>query len=602
MSLIEQVNSPPDLKRLSMNDLSLYAKEVRELIVNTVTENGGHLSSNLGAVELTIALHYAFSAPDDKLVFDVGHQTYTHKIITGRAKEFTSLRKDGGISGFPNAKESEYDVFTTGHSSNSLSLGVGLCRARALKKQNHSVVAVIGDGAFTGGMAFEALNDIGAKQEKMIIVLNDNKMSISKNVGAFSNYLAKLRLSRRYSSLKYKIKRGVSALPFFGAEIVGLLDKIKDSIKISLLPNKIFENLGVKYYGPLNGHDIPRLVDALKRLKSAKGPVILHVVTEKGKGVEEIMQAPDKYHGVSAKMGSNNEIPYSSVVREKICELAKLDDRVVAVTAAMSSGTGLDKFEQEFPERYFDVGIAEQHATSMCAGFATSGMKPYFAVYSSFLQRAYDQIMQDVCIDCKPVTFLIDHAGVVDGDGVTHQGLYDISYLRSFPNMTILEAKDGQELCEMMDFSLNYAKPLAIRYAKSYACDFEKREPFTSLCWETVRKEKSDTVVLAVGNYANSLALSLSGVTVINARVIKPLDEKILDEISSAKRIVTIEDGIENGGFGEAVRAYFANRNNAPVVMVVAHPDKFISSTSKGNIYLDAGITAEKIEKRIKSL
>ena len=601
MAFIEQVNSPDDLKRLSIKDLSLYADEIRQYIVDVVKNRGGHLSSNLGSIELTLALHYVFSAPQDKIIFDVGHQSYAHKIITGRKEAFQNLRCDDGISGFPNATESEYDVFTTGHSSNSLSLGVGLCRARTLNNGDHNVVAVIGDGAFTGGMAFEALNDIGANKEKLIIVLNDNKMSISKNVGAFSNYLAKLRLSKRYSSFKYKLKRGVSALPFFGSEIVGLLDKIKDSVKISLLPNKIFENLGVKYYGPLNGHDIPRLVDSLTRLKSAKGPVILHVVTNKGNGVEEIMKAPDKFHGVSPQ-NCESEISYSSVISEKLCEMASRDDKVVAVTAAMAAGTGLEKFSQEYPNRYYDVGIAEQHATSMCAGFTVGGIKPYFAVYSSFLQRAYDQIMQDVCIDNRAVTFLVDHAGVVGGDGVTHQGLYDGAFLSSFPNMTVLQPKDGNELKEMLDFSLNYGAPLAIRYAKSYKKELPKVKSFNDLSWEMLRyDEKNEVTVLAVGNYANLLALDLNKVNVVNARTIKPLDEQMLEVISGSKLVVTIEEGVEKGGFGEAVRAYYACKEKAPKVLVCAHPNVFISSVSRDKILADAGLTLEKVENRIKN-
>ncbi len=600
MSFIEQINTPDDLKKLSVKELSLYADEVREYVVKTVSQRGGHLSSNLGAVELTIALHYVFSSPTDKLIFDVGHQTYTHKIITGRREAFSRLRTDDGISGFPNARESVHDHFTTGHSSNSLSLGVGLCRARDVKNEKYNVVSIIGDGAFTGGMAFEALNDIGANKERMIIVLNDNKMSISKNVGAFSNYLAKLRLSKRYSSIKYKIKRGVSALPFFGAEIVGLMDKIKDGIKISLLPNKIFENLGVKYYGPLNGHDIPRLVDALNGLKRAKGPVLLHVVTEKGKGVDEIMAAPDKYHGVSPKNEAKNEISFAAVVRDKLCELAADDNRVVAVTAAMATGTGLDEFEKRFSDRYFDVGIAEQHAVTMCSAFASAGLKPYFAVYSSFLQRAYDQIMQDVCIDNRNVTFLIDHAGVVDSDGVTHQGLFDISYLSTIPSLTLLQPKDGSELKAMLNYSLKHEGPLAIRYEKSYEREFNTKNVFSDLKWERLKDGPGGVMILAVGNVANELADKIDCAGVINARVIKPLDYATLDTLLGTKLVVTIENGIERGGFGEAVQSYFRSKDNAPKILIVAHPNDFIKSVSKNKILSEAGLTVENVAAQIK--
>lgn len=601
MAFIEKVNSPKDLKKLTEKELLHYADEVRNYIVDTVSERGGHLSSNLGAVELTIALHYTFDAPNDKILFDVGHQSYTHKIITGRRDEFGSLRTDGGISGFPNASESEYDHFTMGHSSTSLSLGVGMARARDIKGENYSVVSVIGDGAFTGGMAFEALNDIGANKEKMIIVLNDNKMSIQKNVGAFSNYLAKLRLSKGYSSIKYKIKRGFSALPFFGAEMVSFVDKLKDNIKISLLPNKIFENLGVKYYGPLNGHDIPRLIDTFKRLKHAKGPVLLHVVTEKGKGVDEVMKAPEKYHGVSPKDAVSSDKNFSSVVGDTLCELARDDDKIVAVTAAMASGTGLDQFSVDFQKRYFDVGIAEQHAVTMCAGFAGSGLKPYFAVYSSFLQRAYDQIVHDVCIDNRAVTFLVDHAGVVGGDGVTHQGLFDISFLSSIPNMTIMQPKDGVELKNMIRFSRTFNAPLALRYSKSYKREYEDHTPVDTLCWEYIRKSDSEIAVLAVGNNSLDVVENIEEITVVNARVIKPLDETILRELLSKKTIITIEEGYEKGGFGESVRRYYSKMDSSPKVVCVAHPDKFITSVSKDKILYDAGITEENIRNIIKN-
>lgn len=601
MAFIEKVNSPKDLKKLTEKELLHYADEVRNYIVDTVSERGGHLSSNLGAVELTIALHYAFDAPNDKILFDVGHQSYTHKIITGRRDEFGSLRTDGGISGFPNASESEYDHFTMGHSSTSLSLGVGMARARDIKGEKYSVVSVIGDGAFTGGMAFEALNDIGANKEKMIIVLNDNKMSIQKNVGAFSNYLAKLRLSKGYSSIKYKIKRGFSALPFFGAEMVSFVDKLKDNIKISLLPNKIFENLGVKYYGPLNGHDIPRLIDTFKRLKHAKGPVLLHVVTEKGKGVDEVMKAPEKYHGVSPKDAVSSDKNFSSVVGDTLCELARDDDKIVAVTAAMASGTGLDQFSVDFQKRYFDVGIAEQHAVTMCAGFAGSGLKPYFAVYSSFLQRAYDQIVHDVCIDKRAVTFLVDHAGVVGGDGVTHQGLFDISFLSSIPNMTIMQPKDGVELKNMIRFSRTFNAPLALRYSKSYKKEYENHTPVDTLCWEYIRKSDSEIAVLAVGNNSLDAVENIEEITVVNARVIKPLDETILRELLSKKMIITIEEGYEKGGFGESVRTYYSKMDGSPKVVCVAHPDKFIASVSKDKILYEAGITEENIRNIIKN-
>lgn len=597
MAMIEKVNSPRDIKKLTKGELSIYAAEVRELIVETVKNNGGHLSSNLGSVELTIALHYVFNSPEDKILFDVGHQAYTHKIITGRRDNFSTLRCDGGISGFPNINESEHDAFTTGHSSTSLSVGLGMARARDMQGKKHSVVSIIGDGAFTGGMAFEALNDIGSHKERMIIILNDNEMSISKNVGAFSEYLSKLRLSRRYTTLKKSIKNGARALPFFGDEIAHLLDKAKDSVKISLLPNKIFENLGVKYYGPVDGHDIPGLIDVLSRLKLSSGPVLLHVVTKKGMGVEEVMQSPDKYHGVSPKVATNSTA-FSGVVSTSLCNAAKSNQNVVAVTAAMSSGTGLEEFSKQFPERYFDVGIAEQHAVSMCSGFASCGIKPYFAVYSSFLQRAYDQILHDVCIDSRPVTFLIDHAGVVGGDGVTHQGLFDISYLSSMPNMTVLQPKDGEELARMIDFSLGFDAPLAIRYPKDFSVTYgnDKSSP---LSWELLRKGDLPVTILAVGNRMIDLAMRVNSATIVNARCIKPLDTGFLSKIKN-KIVITLEDGVKKGGFGESVRAYFVENNSDIRVEVFAHPDKFVSSVSESAILTSAGFTAENLNIYIK--
>ncbi len=595
---LQKVNSPQDLKKLTVKELTAYAKEVREYITQTVMKTGGHLSSNLGSIELTIALHYVFDSPTDKLIFDVGHQAYTHKIITGRANGFTSLRTDGGVSGFPNASESEHDAFTTGHSSTSLSLGVGLARARDLNGDDYSVVSVIGDGAFTGGVAFEALNDIGANKEKMLIILNDNNMSISQNVGAFSQHLAKLRLSQNYIAFKYNVKKAISALPFFGDQLVKFLDKGKDGFKSSLIENQLFESLGVKYYGPIDGHDISLLVEILRSLKYKKYPAILHVITKKGKGVDFVASAPDKYHGVSGENKSSG-ISYASVVREKFVELAKKDEKVVGVTAAMATGTGLDEFAKSFPDRYFDVGIAEQHAVSMCAGLSSAGAKPYFAVYSSFLQRAYDEVLCDICIDKRPVTLLIDHAGYVDGDGVTHQGIYDISYLSHLPNLTILQPKDGEELKNMLDFSLSYSAPLAIRYPKSYKKDFEEHKK-VDLSWEEIRKG-NDIYILAVGSRMLTLAEQIDDATIISARVIKPLDEQTLLNIKDGI-VVTLEDGALKGGFGESVRAFYQERGLSTKVLCFGYPDRLVEEYGEEEILQKAGLTKQNIQEKIKNL
>ena len=599
---LEKVNSPADLKTLSVKELNAYADEVRNLIVETVKRRGGHLASNLGTVELTIALHYVFDCPKDKILFDVGHQSYTHKIITGRRREFYGLRTDGGISGFPNADESNCDPVTTGHSSTSLSVGLGFARARDLAGDDYNVVAVIGDGAFTGGMTFEALNDIGANKEKMIIVLNDNKMSISKNVGAFAEYLSKLRLSKRYNTIKYDIKKGVGALPFFGDKFVDFLDKAKDDVKASLLPNKFFENLGIKYYGPFDGHDIGDLVDVLSRLKNNKGPVLLHVVTHKGNGVSEAMENPDKFHGVSPQTDeSRREISFASVVSKELCRLAEENDKVIAVTAAMSIGTGLNEFALKYPDRYFDVGIAEEHAAAMCAGFAAAGYKPFFAVYSSFWQRAFDQTIIDICIDKRPVTFLLDHAGAVGGDGVTHQGTLDLAALSMIPNMTIMQPKDGKELANMIDFAATFDAPLAIRYAKAYDYDFDEHTDVSGLQWETLARSNSNVTILAAGNRAIKAALGLYGATVVNARVIKPLDREFLDSVPDGAVVVTVEDGIVRGGFGESVRSYFAQTGKRAEVITAGYDDKFIDTLSETAILESGGLTTEALKERIRT-
>ena len=599
---LEKVNSPADLKKLSKKELGAYADEVRNLIVETVKRCGGHLASNLGAVELTIALHYVFDCPKDKILFDVGHQSYTHKIITGRRDKFSGLRRDGGISGFPNAEESEFDPVTTGHSSTSLSVGLGMARARDLAGDDYNVVAVIGDGAFTGGMTFEALNDIGANKEKVIIVLNDNKMSISKNVGAFAEYLSKLRLSKRYNTIKYDIKKGVGALPFFGDKLVDFLDKTKDDVKASLLPNKFFENLGIKYYGPFDGHDIGDLTDILARLKNNKGPVLLHVVTHKGNGVSEAMESPDKYHGVSPQNGEiHREISFSSVVSRELCKLAEADDKVVAVTAAMAIGTGLNDFAAKYPDRYFDVGIAEEHATAMCAGFAAAGYKPFFAVYSSFWQRAFDQTITDVCIDKRAVTFLIDHAGAVGGDGVTHQGTFDIAALAMIPNMTIMQPKDGTELASMIEFAASFNAPLAIRYPKTYDYDFDEHTDVSGLKWETLAMANTNVTVLTVGNRAIKASLGLRGATVVNARIIKPLDFGFLDAVVEKSVVVTVEDGIVRGGFGESVRTYFEDRDKNVKVVTIGYGDGFIDKLDEAVIMESGGLTTDSLAQKIEN-
>lgn len=588
----EKVNSPDALKKLAPAELKDYAEEVREHIITTVEKNGGHLSSNLGSVELTIALHYVFNSPADKIVFDVGHQAYTHKIITGRRDRFETIRMNGGISGFPRIAESEHDAFTVGHSSTSLSAALGLARARDLSCESYDVVAVIGDGALTGGLSYEAINDIGESGTPMIIVLNDNKMSISKNVGAISKYLARLRLSKRYSRFKSTIKKGVSALPFFGNKLVRVLDRTKDSVKSALLVNKMFENYGIKYYGPFDGHNISEIVSVMKQVRREKRPVLVHLITNKGKGLYEAERDPSRFHGLSSESEKQSKtIGFSAIAGKKLMEMAEKDSRVTAITAAMAAGTGLSEFSERFRERYFDVGIAEEHAVTMAAGLAAGGMKPYFAVYSTFLQRGFDQILHDVCINDLPVTFLIDRAGVNGADGVTHQGVFDLSYLNLMPNMTVYSPADGEQLQSLLEMSLTFSHPLAIRYPKSFVTLY----PATRLQgWEIVRKG-TGAVILAVGNRMLDIAVS-SGAIVVNAARVKPLDTVFLDSVNRPGLVITMEDNVKAGGFGEAVLAYLNAVGKRCDLVILGHADAFIDNLCVEDSLREAGLTTERVK------
>lgn len=599
---LEQINSPADLKRLTYDELKVYAEEVRHFIIDSVKNTGGHLASNLGTVELTIALHYVFDSPTDKIIWDVGHQSYTHKIITGRLSKFSHLRENGGISGFPKMTESEHDAFTVGHSSTSLSAGVGLARAAELTGEKRSVVSVIGDGAFTGGMAFEALNDIGERHTKMIMILNDNTMSISKNVGALSKYLSRLRLSKRYYRFKHNIKLGVQTLPFFGDRVYKFLDKTKEVFKSIFQSNKMFESLGVKYYGPLDGHNIALLIQVLKQLKSEQCPVILHLITDKGKGSIEAQHNPCKFHGVSP-LDATKENCFSQVFSEFMCDSAKTDKNLVAITAAMADGTGLVEFSKMYPDRFFDVGIAEEHAVTMAAGMASGGIKPYFAVYSTFLQRGFDQILHDVCINNLPVTFAVDRSGAVGADGVTHQGIYDISYLSMIPNMTICTPKDGDEFKKMLQWSISFNAPLAIRYPKSFVSNYNTNNSIVLGKWENLRASKGSNVyILAAGNRALDAAIKIEDANIINALFIKPLDIDFLDAINKpGNLIITVEDNAIAGGFGEAVLRYIYSCESGAKVEIVGYPDKFEEGRSSKQSLIDAGIHEENFKKIIKS-
>lgn len=593
---LERVNSPADLKKLDMRELELYAGEVREYIIKVVSKNGGHLSSNLGAVDFTIALHYVFDCPEDKIVFDVGHQSYAHKIITGRRDAFETLRTPGGLTGFENMRESECDAFSTGHSSTSLSVGLGLARARDLTGGHYNVVSVIGDGALTGGMAYEALNDIGASGTRMIIILNDNNMSISKNVGAISAYLGRLRLSRRYKSLKTTFKTGIDGVPLVGPSLVKVVERAKSFVKKQLpITNKLFEQFGIKYYGAFDGHNIREVVRMLMQLKTRNHPAILHLVTNKGSGLYEAEKDPEKYHGVEGAHRAAHK--YSDVVGGTLTELAGNDKKVVAVSAAMLPGTGLTAMKEAFPDRCFDVGIAEQHAAALCAGMAAGGAKPYFAVYSTFLQRAYDQLVHDVCLNKLPVRFLVDRAGAVGADGATHQGLFDIPYLSSLPNMTVMTPSCGEELAAMMRWSLSFDGPLAIRYPKEYVTD-RSVPPVEYGKWTVAEEGRSDVYILAPGSRMLDLSCG-SGATVVNVRFIKPLDTAFLDEINRAGNLViTVEDGMLRGGFGESVLAYYGEKKRCELVRL-GFADKFCGNLSVEGALAENGLTSENLEKII---
>lgn len=597
--LLQKVNSPSDLKKLQKSELEQYAYQVRAFITQNVIKNGGHLAPSLGVVDITIALHYIYNAPSDKIIWDVGHQTYAHKIITGRRDSFDTLRMTGGISGFPKASESEYDHVTTGHSSTSLSLALGLCHARDTLNEKHKVVAVVGDGAIAGGMSFEALNDIGGADNDILVILNDNNMSISKNVGGLSNYFSKMRISKKYRKFKVNLKRAVSALPFFGDKVLYLLNKSRSVVKSVAKTNKMFEQMGFKYYGPYDGNNIEVVLDVLNQTKSIKGPVLLHLNTIKGCGFEEAEKNPSAYHGID-KPGTDTVEKFSSVVSSTLCELASANDKICTITAAMGTGTGLYEFSQKYPERHYDVGIAEQHAVGLASGLSLGGLKPYFAVYSTFLQRGYDQILHDVCINNLPVTFLIDRAGVVGADGVTHQGVFDIAYLSNIPNITILSPRDGNELKKMIEFSVGYDKPLAIRYPKNYVTNGEKTNT-SVLKWENIRtNSNADSVILSVGNRMLNIALQTTNAEIIDARAIKPLDYKCLDSIATKyKKLITLEDGVFCGGFGSCVLNYINEKNYNTKVYNFAIKDEFVETLDISKAIEENGISTKNIQQVI---
>ncbi|MGN0143947.1 MAG: 1-deoxy-D-xylulose-5-phosphate synthase [Clostridium sp.] len=616
MKLMNSLSFPKDIKGLTREEDELLSKEIREFLIESVSKTGGHLASNLGVVDLTLSLFKAFNFEKDKIVWDVGHQSYVYKILTGRKDGFKTLRQFNGMSGFPKREESKYDYFDTGHSSTSVSAALGIARARDLKKEKYNVIAVIGDGALTGGMALEALNDVGYRKTKLIIVLNDNQMSISANVGSLSKYLNKLRMAPKYNKLKNEIQDSLNQSNF-GKNIADKLSKVKDSIKQLIVPSMFFESMGLKYIGPIDGHDIETMTEVFKIAKEFDGPVIIHTVTQKGKGYALAEESPAKYHGVSpfdlesgeAKVSPKNS--YSKSFGKSLVELAREDKRIVAITAAMPEGTGLKCFSEEFKDRFFDVGIAEQHAVTLAAGMASNGMKPVFAVYSTFLQRGFDQIIHDVCIQNLPVIFAIDRAGLVGEDGETHQGIMDISYLSLIPNMIIAAPKCLDEVDILLKWALRKNSPVAIRYPRGGDI-IDNLSPLTEVRegkWE-VMNEGVKVCIIATGRmvqhavYAKEM-LYEQGInpTIVNAVFIKPIDKQLLKQIANdGYNILTIEDNILRGGLGSAIKDYLTEIGYNGKIKSLGYDDKFVPQGKVEILYKSCKLDCESIRESILEL
>ncbi len=593
--VLDRISSPDDLKTLTSTELTALAQELRTLIIHTVSANGGHLASNLGIVELTIALHYVFHSPEDKVVWDVGHQSYAHKILTGRKNLFQSIRQYRGISGFPKIAESPHDSFGTGHSSTSISAALGILESRDRNHKGFKVIAVIGDGALSGGLAFEGLNNAGHLKKDLMVILNDNEMSISPNVGALSSYMNRILTDERYRRFKKETKSFLEGIPRLGGQVAKIAQKAEETLKGILLPGMLFEELGFDYIGPIDGHNIDQLIDTLTRIKPATSPTLVHVITKKGKGYEFSEKDPCVFHGVGpfeVETGSpisSGAVSYSAAFGRCLTSLAEIDRRVVAITAAMKEGTGLDCFAEKFPDRIYDVGIAEQHAVTFAAGLAAGGLRPVVAVYSTFLQRAYDQIVHDVCLQKLPVIFAIDRCGFVGEDGPTHHGVFDISFLRHIPNLTILAPKDTDELMLMLAWALEHEGPSAIRYPRGKAPHLALPQAPLSLGRAEVLREGSDVVFMAAGNTvlaairaAERLETDDVHAAVINARFIKPLDrDLILDIASRVPRIITVEENVLQGGFGSAVMECLADAGKHSVMIKrVGIPDFFVEQGS----------------------
>ena len=613
--MLEKINKPNDIHKIALADFPQLAEEIRQFLIESVSHTGGHLASNLGVVELTMALHNVLEFPEDKIVWDVGHQAYTHKILTGRKEGFKNLRKEGGMSGFPKRCESDCDAFDAGHSSNSISAGLGYVCARDLQGQKYRVVSVIGDGALTGGMAYEALNNAAELKTNFIIVLNDNNMSISKNVGGMSSYLSALRTAEVYTGMKINVTKTLKKIPKVGTAVVDTMRRTKSSIKQLVVPGMFFEDMGITYLGPIPGHNLPMLCKALKEAKKVEGPVLLHVMTTKGKGYEPAETAPDKFHGIgpfdieSGKVLAKKEgDTYTDVFGKVLCDEASRNPDIVAITAAMADGTGLARFKKHYPNRFFDVGIAEEHGVTFAAGLAAGGLKPVFAVYSSFLQRGYDQLIHDVALQNLPVVFGVDRAGLVGSDGETHQGIFDLSFLSNIPNMTVMSPKNKWELADMLRFALQMNSPVAIRYPRGKAYDGYEG------CREKISYGKSEWIfegkeiaILSVGHMFEEAVKTRDKLieqgyepTLINMRFIKPIDEAMIEKVCQThKLIAVIEENVQTGACGERVSEYVMRKMLPSHVLILALPDDYIEHGSVDVLRKMTGIDSESMSEKI---
>ena len=616
MKLLDKLSFPEDLKKLNEDDYKVLSDEIREFLIDSVSKTGGHLASNLGVVELTLSLFKAFNFDKDKIVWDVGHQSYVYKVLTGRKEGFKKLRQFDGMSGFPKRNESKYDHFDTGHSSTSISAALGIARARDLRKENYNVISVIGDGALTGGMALEALNDVGFRKTNLIIVLNDNQMSISTNVGGLSRYLNKLRIEPKYNKLKTDIQASLNQSDL-GKNIAGKLSKVKDSIKQLVVPSMFFENMGVKYIGPIDGHDINAMTDVFIKAREINEPVIIHILTQKGRGYALAEESPDKYHGVGPfdlESGESNVSPknsYSKAFGKALINLGEKDEKIVAITAAMPEGTGLNCFSKKFKDRFFDVGIAEEHAVTLAAGMASNGLKPVFAVYSTFLQRAFDQVLHDVCIQNLPVVFAIDRAGIVGEDGETHQGINDISYLSMIPNIHIVAPKCLEEVDILLKWALDKNSPVAIRYPRGGNI-INTLSPITKVeegKWEVINKG-SKVCIISTGKMVQHTMLARDilyekglNPLIINATFIKPIDKKLLENIKEeGYNILTIEDNILKGGLGSAIKDYLSEIGYKGTIRSLGYDDQFISQGDVETLYKAHKLDCDSISKAVIEL